>query len=99
MPDLAAALRTALGRLPEGQREVIVSEVLEALRYQPELLAIADAVEETQRPPRSSHLRILTRSAVVLAVGAAALSRCCSGRAAESERPSTVPAPRSATAA
>ena len=48
-------------------------EVLEALRDQPELLAIADAVEETQRPLRRTHRRVFTRAAVVVAVGAAAL--------------------------
>jgi hypothetical protein len=48
-------------------------EVLEALRDEPELLAIADAVEETQRLPRSSRRRALTRSAALVAVGAAAL--------------------------
>jgi hypothetical protein len=48
-------------------------EVLEALRDEPELLAIADAVEETQRPPRSSRRRALSRSAVLVVVGAAAL--------------------------
>ena len=48
-------------------------EVLEALRDQPDLLAIADAVEETQRPPRRSHRRAFTRVAVVVAVGLAAL--------------------------
>jgi hypothetical protein len=48
-------------------------EVLEALRNEPELLAIADAMEETQRPPRSSRRRALSRSAVLVVVGAAAL--------------------------
>jgi hypothetical protein len=48
-------------------------EVLEALRDEPELLAIADAVEETQRLPRSSRGRVLSRSAALIAVGAAAL--------------------------
>jgi hypothetical protein len=48
-------------------------EVLEALRDQPELLAIADAVEDTQRLPRSPRRRILARAALVAAVGAAAL--------------------------
>lgn len=48
-------------------------EVFEALRDEPELLAIADAVEETQRLPRSSRRRALSRSAVLVAVGAAAL--------------------------
>jgi hypothetical protein len=48
-------------------------EVLEALRERPELLAIADAVTETQRPPRASRSRVLTRSAAVVAVGAAVL--------------------------
>jgi hypothetical protein len=48
-------------------------EVLEALREQPELLAIADAVTETQQPPRASRRRVLTRSAAVVAVGAAVL--------------------------
>jgi hypothetical protein len=46
-------------------------EVLEALHDEPELLAIADAVEETQRLP--SRRRALSRSAVLVAVGAAAL--------------------------
>jgi hypothetical protein len=36
-------------------------EVLEALREQPELLAIADAVTETQQLPRSSRRRVLSR--------------------------------------
>ena len=48
-------------------------EVLEALREQPELLAIADAVAETQQPTRTSRRRFLTRSAAVVAVGAAVL--------------------------
>jgi hypothetical protein len=48
-------------------------EVLEALREEPELLAIADAVTETQRLPRPSHRRALSRSAALVAVGAAAL--------------------------
>ena len=48
-------------------------EVFEALRNEPELLAIADAVEETQRLPRSSRGRVLSRSAALIAVGAAAL--------------------------
>jgi hypothetical protein len=48
-------------------------EVLEALRERPELLAIADAVEDTQRPPRSSRRRVLARWAVVVAIAAAAL--------------------------
>jgi hypothetical protein len=48
-------------------------EVLEALREHPELLAIADAVTETQQPPRASRRRVLTRSAAVVAVGAAVL--------------------------
>jgi hypothetical protein len=46
-------------------------EVFEALRDEPELLAIADAVEETQRLP--FRRRALSRSAVLVAVGAAAL--------------------------
>ena len=33
VPDLAAALRTALGRLPEGQREVIVLKLLRGARF------------------------------------------------------------------
>jgi hypothetical protein len=48
-------------------------EVLEALSEQPELLAIADAVTETQQPPRPARGRLLTRAAVVAAVGAAVL--------------------------
>jgi hypothetical protein len=48
-------------------------EVLEALSEQPELLAIADAVAETQRLPRRSHRRAFARVAVVAAVGAAVL--------------------------
>jgi hypothetical protein len=48
-------------------------EVLEALRDRPELLAIADAVEETQRLPRSSGRNVLSRSAALVAVGAAVL--------------------------
>jgi hypothetical protein len=48
-------------------------EVFEALRDEPELLAIADAVEETQRLPRSSRRRALYRSAALVAVGASAL--------------------------
>ena len=48
-------------------------EVLEALREEPELLAIADAVTETQRLPRSSHHRAVSRSAALVLVGAAAL--------------------------
>jgi hypothetical protein len=48
-------------------------EVLEALRDEPELLAIADAVEETQRLPRSSRRRALSRSAALAAVGVATL--------------------------
>jgi hypothetical protein len=48
-------------------------EVLDALRDEPELLAIADAVTETQPRPRVSHRRALSRSAGVVLVGAAAL--------------------------
>ena len=48
-------------------------EVLEALREQPELLAIADAVAETQRLPRRSHRRAFAPAVVVAAVGAAVL--------------------------
>jgi hypothetical protein len=48
-------------------------EVLEALRDQPELLAIADAVEETQRLPTPSRRRLVSRSAALVAVGAAVL--------------------------
>jgi len=47
-------------------------EVLEVLRDEPELLAIADAVEDTQRPPRSRR-RVWPRAAVVVALGLAAL--------------------------
>jgi hypothetical protein len=48
-------------------------EVLEALRDQPELLALADAVEDSQRPPRPSRRRALARSAAVVVIAAAAL--------------------------
>jgi hypothetical protein len=48
-------------------------EVLEALREQPELLAIADAVTETQQLPQSSRRRVLSRSAALVAVGVVAL--------------------------
>lgn len=48
-------------------------EVLEALRERPELLAIADAVTETQQPRPTARRRALTRAAVVVAVGSAAL--------------------------
>jgi hypothetical protein len=48
-------------------------EVLEALREQPELLAIADAVTETQRRPRPSRRRMLSRSAALVAVGVVVL--------------------------
>jgi hypothetical protein len=48
-------------------------EVLEALRDQPELLAIADAVDETQRLPTSSRRRVVSRSAALVAVGVAVL--------------------------
>jgi hypothetical protein len=48
-------------------------EVLEALRDEPELLAIADAVRETQRLPRSSRRRALSRAVALAAVGAAVL--------------------------
>ncbi len=49
-------------------------EVLEALRDEPELLAIADAVAETQRSTRSSPRRAVSRSAALVAVGAAVLA-------------------------
>ena len=48
-------------------------EVLEHCANEPELLAIADAVEDTQRLPRSSRRRVLARSAVTVAIAAAAL--------------------------
>jgi len=48
-------------------------EVLDALRDEPELLAIADAVQETQRVPSSSRRRALSRSAALVAVGVAVL--------------------------
>ena len=48
-------------------------EVLDALSEQPELLAIADAVAETQRLPRRSHRRAFARAAGIAAVGAAVL--------------------------
>lgn len=48
-------------------------EVLETLRDEPELLAIADAVSETQRLAGKSRRRALSRSAVLVAVGAVAL--------------------------
>jgi hypothetical protein len=48
-------------------------EVLEALRDEPELLALADAITETQKAPRASHRRALSRSAALVAVGAAVL--------------------------
>jgi hypothetical protein len=48
-------------------------EVLEALREEPELLAIADAVTETQPLPRPTHRRALSRAAALVAVGAGAL--------------------------
>ena len=48
-------------------------EVLEALRDEPELLAIADAVTETQRTPRSSRRRVASRLAAVAALGVAIL--------------------------
>ena len=32
-PDVAAALRTALGRLPEGQRQVVVLKLLRGARF------------------------------------------------------------------
>jgi hypothetical protein len=48
-------------------------EVLDALRDEPELLAIADAVAETQRAPRPAHRRLAWRAGSVLAVGAAVL--------------------------
>src|SRR4030095_6956640 len=66
-----AAQRARRGR---GYTTIIRDqEVLEALRGQPELLSIADAVTETQQPPRASRRRVLTRSAAVVAVGAAVL--------------------------
>ncbi len=49
-------------------------EVLEALRDEPELLAIADAVVETQPSARHSRRRAVSRSAAVVAVGAAVLA-------------------------
>jgi hypothetical protein len=48
-------------------------EVLEALRDQPELLALADAVAETQRLTRRSRRRAVSRSAALVAIGLAAL--------------------------
>lgn len=48
-------------------------EVLDALREQPELLAIADAVTETQRAPAPARARWLPRAGVVVAATAAAL--------------------------
>jgi hypothetical protein len=48
-------------------------EVLEALSEQPELLAIADAVAETQRLPRRPHRRAFARAAGIVALGAAVL--------------------------
>jgi hypothetical protein len=48
-------------------------EVLEALREEPELLAVADAVTETQRLARPAGRRALSRAVAVFAVGAAAL--------------------------
>ena len=50
------------------------SEVLEALRDEPELLAIADAVAETQPSERHSRRRVVSRSAALVAVGAAVLA-------------------------
>jgi len=48
-------------------------EILEALFEEPELLAIADAVTETQRQPRRTHRRALSRAGALAAVGAAVL--------------------------
>lgn len=48
-------------------------EVLEALRDQPELLALADAVTETQKVVRPSRRRALSRAGALAAVGAAVL--------------------------
>jgi hypothetical protein len=48
-------------------------EVLETLRDEPELLAIADAVTVTGRLPRPSHRRVVSRAAPLVAVGAVAL--------------------------
>jgi hypothetical protein len=48
-------------------------EVLEALRDEPELLAVADAITETQRAPRGSHRRVLSRATALVLVGAAVL--------------------------
>ena len=48
-------------------------EVLEALRDKPELLALADAVAETQRPARAKQRYRLARPAALLAAGAAAV--------------------------
>ena len=48
-------------------------EVLEALRDKPELLALADAVAETQRPARAKQRYRLARPTALLAAGAAAV--------------------------
>jgi hypothetical protein len=48
-------------------------EVLEALRDEPELLAIADAVKETQGGPRRSHRPAVSRAAALVLVGTAVL--------------------------
>jgi hypothetical protein len=48
-------------------------EVLEVLRDRPELLALADAVAETQRLPRRSRRRAVSRLSALVAVGVAAL--------------------------
>jgi len=48
-------------------------EVLETLRDEPELLALADAVSETQRLAGKSRRRVVSRWAVVVAVGAVAV--------------------------
>ena len=48
-------------------------EVLEALRDEPELLALADAVGETQQLPRTPRRRALSPAAAIAAIGAAAL--------------------------
>jgi hypothetical protein len=48
-------------------------EVLEALREEPELLAIADAVAETQRLARTPRRRAISRAAALVALGVAVL--------------------------
>jgi hypothetical protein len=48
-------------------------EVLEVLRDEPELLALADAVAETQQLQRRSHRRAVSRWTAVAAIGAGAL--------------------------